>query len=114
MEGARKKELRQGYRQRETTGGVYLIRNTTNNKVLVESAQDLQGALHRFAFGKQTGSCLHLKLQKDWTEQGAGVFDLEVLEEYKKGDTQTQEEFQNDIKLLLELWRDRYVKEDTY
>jgi len=69
MEGARKKELRQGYRQRETTGGVYLIRNTINNKVLIESAQDLQGALHRFAFGKQTGSCLHLKLQKDWTEQ---------------------------------------------
>jgi len=110
----RKKELQAQYKEREMTGGVYLIRNTLNNKLLLDAAIDLAGSRNRFEFSKKTGSCVYLKLQKDWAEQGNSQFVFEALEELKKGETQTQAEFENDIKLLKEMWREKLSNEDFY
>jgi len=100
--------------EREMTGGVYQIKNTQTNKILLETAVDMKGAKNRFEFAKNTGSCVYLKLQKDWSEQESGQFVFEVLEELKKGETQTDAEFKADIQLLMELWRDKLSGADFY
>ena len=113
-DGGRKKELQSQYREREITGGVYLIRNTQNNKLFIDTAVDLQGGRNRFEFARKTGSCVYVKLQKDWNEQGGAQFVFETLEELTKGETQTQAEFKSDIELLKEMWREKLASEEFY
>jgi len=110
---SRKKLLAQ-YKEREIIGGVYVIKNTLNNKMLLDAAIDLKGSHSRFAFSQKTGSCLYLKLQKDWEKQGGGEFVFEVLEELKKAETQTTEEFKADIDVLKEIWLGKLAGKDLY
>jgi len=110
----RKKELLSQYKEREIVGGVYIIRNTLKNKVLLDAAIDLQGSKNRFEFSRKTGSCVYMKLQNDWAEQEKDQFAFEVLEELKKGETQTDKEFENDIGVLKEMWREKLSGEDLY
>lgn len=91
-----------------------MIRNTMNNKVFVDATVDLQGGRNRFAFAQKTGSCVYVKLQKDWDEQGGAQFVFEAIEELTKGETQTQAEFKADIELLKEMWREKLANEEFY
>jgi hypothetical protein len=111
---SRKKELQSQYNEREIVGGVYLIRNTINNKLLLDSSTDIQGSKNRFEFAQKTGSCVTPKLQKDWTEHGASPFVFEVLDELKKNETQSPAEFKTDINLLTEIWREKLSGEEMY
>ena len=110
----RKKELQSQYSGREVTGGVYLIRNTVNNRILVNAATDLQSSRNRFDFAQKTGSCIDMKLQKDWAEHGSAAFAFEVLDELKKGETQTDAEFKADVSLLKEIRLEKMSEEDQY
>ena len=113
-DGNTKKELQSQYKEREITGGVYVIRNTLKNKLLCEISTELNGTRNRFEFSQKTGSCVSMKLQKDWAEQGSGQFVFEVLEELKKGDTQTDAQFKADLELLKEMWLEKLTNEDMY
>ena len=107
-----KKEYKALYRERETIGGVYLIRNTVNNRVLLDAATDLNSRRNRFEFSQKTGSCVEMKLQRDWVAQETSDFVFEVLEELKKSDTQTPAEFKADIEFLKEIWLDKLAGEE--
>jgi len=110
-----KKKILAQYKERERIGGVYLIRNTLNNKILLDAATDLQSIRNRFEFAQKTGSCVNPKLQKDWLEHGCGAFLLEVPEQLVKGNTQTDAEFKADIEFLKEIWLDKLsISEDLY
>ena len=109
-----KKELREQYSNRDIIGGVYVIKNTLNNKALLLSTTDLQGSKNRFDFAQKTGSCIDLKLQSDWNKQGGGQFVFEALEELKKGETQTAEGFKADVDLLKDIWQDTLSGADFY
>ena len=109
-----KKELQNRYKEREIVGGIYAIKNMLNNKVFLEAATDLRGIRNRFEFAQQTGSCIHVKLQRDWDKHGGGQFVFEVLEELHKGDTQTAEEFKADIMLLKEMWLENLSSTEFY
>lgn len=109
MEKQNRKELLGAYKERRVVGGVYAIRNTKNGKRLLGAAADLKGFRNRFGFAKQTGSGLSLKLKKDWETFGPDAFELEILEELEKKETQTTEEFSADLRALLEL---HLVEED--
>ena len=101
------------YKEREIIGGVFAIRNTLNNKLLLDAAVNLKGSQNRFEFSRKHGSCIYMKLQKDWGKQG-GHFVFEVLEELKKGETQTDEEFKEDIAVLKEIWLTKLSEKDLY
>jgi hypothetical protein len=107
-----KKELIEKYKERQVVGGVYIIRNKINNKVLLDAATDLQASKNRFEFSKQIGVCTNLKLQKDWNEFGSSQFVFEVLEELEKGKTQTASEFLDDISVLKDMWLDKISESD--
>ena len=114
MDSGAKKAMQTRYREREVVGGVYAIRNTLSNKLLVGAAVDLQGMKNRFAFSQKTGSCVDLKLQGDWDAQGGGQFVFDVLEELVKGESQTAEEFKSDVGILKGLWIEQLSGSDFY
>jgi len=114
MDGKTRKELHSVYKDREIVGGVYLIKNTINNKVLLDATTNIHGSRNRFEFAVKTGSCVYLKLQKDWTEQGRRRFVFEVLEELKKDEAQTDAGFKADIDLLKEMWLEKLSGESFY
>jgi len=103
----KKKEIITQYKEREIVGGVYVIRNTVNNKVLLDAAADIQSIRNRHEFAQKTGSCVNPKLQMDWQEYGSGAFVLEVLEELTKGSSQTDGQYKADIVFLKEIWLDK-------
>ena len=109
-----KKDIMAQYKEREIIGGICAIKNTMNDRILVEATVDLQGSKNRFEFSRKTGSCVHMKLQSDWTKQGSGQFVFEVLEELKKGETQTAAEFRADLEVLKEMWLDKLSDRQLY
>ena len=111
---ASRKELAEQYKNRKKVGGVYAVRNTQKNRLLLESTVDLHGIRSRFDFAQKTNSCVDMKLQKDWSEQNGDWFVLEVLEELEKGESQTDDGFKADIKLLRELWLEKLAGESLY
>jgi hypothetical protein len=102
-----RKELTLAYKERKVVGGVYQIVNTQNSNFLLASTADLQGAQNRFDFAQKTGSCIHFKLQKDWAEFGPSAFKFEILEELEKKEDQSPKEFQEDLKVLQEMWAEK-------
>jgi hypothetical protein len=109
-----KKELLAQYKEREIVGGVYAITNTLNNKLFLEATTDLQKSKNRFDFAQKTDSCVHTKLQSDWSQQGGGQFAFEVLDELKKDEAQTMEEFKVDVGVLKKMWFDKLSDRDFY
>jgi len=114
MDSSQKKELQSNYKSRDMIGGVFLIRNTVNNRILLDAATDLGSRKNRFEFSQKTGSCVELKLKKDWSEQEGSNFVFEVLEELEKGETQTLKDFSADIGFLKEIWLEKLSSEDFY
>jgi hypothetical protein len=113
-ETKRKKELISQYKEREVIGGVYVIKNTLNNKMLFAATTDLRASINRFDFSQKTGSCVDAKLQNDWNRQGGATFALEVLEELKKGEKQSAEEFKDDVEVLREMRLEELSGKDLY
>jgi hypothetical protein len=109
-----KKDMQSKYKEREIVGGVYAIRNTLNDKTFIDAATDMRGSKNRFDFAQKTGSCIHMKLQDDWNRQGGGQFVFEVLEELRKGDGQTAEEFKADVGFLKDVWLDKLSDRELY
>ena len=114
MDNDRKKALKSEYAEREVIGGVYLVRNTLNNKALLDTATDLKACKNRFEFALTTGSCVYPKLQQEWSAQGGRHFTLEVLEELSKGETQTQAEYKSDLEFLKDIWLEKLTDEELY
>lgn len=107
MEKQKKKELLNKYKERKVTGGICVIKNTANGKMLLAAVTDLQGYKNRFEFFNSTGSCTDNRLKNDWNEFGADVFVLETFEELVKKETQTAKEFSEDIETLKEIWLEK-------
>lgn len=114
MDKLSKKELLAKYKERKVVGGVFAVRNSANNKMLVQSATNLQAAKNQFEFSQQTGGFTHMKLQEDWKKYGNSVFTYEVLEELEKKETQTDKEFSEDIKVLEQMWLEKLSSYDLY
>ena len=109
-----RKELIAKYKERKIIGGVYAIKNMTTGRALLLSAQDLQGSKNRFEFAQKTGSCIHPKLKDDWEVYGAKGFEFVTLEELEKLETQTPDEFKEDIKVLTEIWVEKFDPTELY
>lgn len=114
MDKQNKKELAAAYKERKVVGGIYGIVNSGNGKMLLLSTCDMQGSRNRFEFSKKTGSCINLKLREDWQKYGNMAFDFTVLEELTKKESQTDQEFAEDIATLQELWTEKLLGKNLY
>ena len=109
-----RKEILAQYKEREIIGCVYLIRNTLNNRVLLDTSADINSIRNRFEFAQKTGSCVVPKLQEDWSEHGSGAFSFEVLDELKRGENQTDAQFKDELGLLKDMWSEKLANEEFY
>ncbi len=98
----RKKHI-DSYKERTCVGGVYIVKNTVNGKIYLDCTADIEAMKNRFAFLKQTNSCVFFKLHKDWNTYGPDAFNLAVLETLEKGENQTNEAFMDDLMTLKEI-----------
>jgi hypothetical protein len=109
-----KKELCTEYKEKKAIGGVYIIRNKKNSKILVEGSPDMIAIKNRFEFAQKMGSCVNMKIEKDWVNIGGENFEFEMLEEIEKMNEQTSDEFRKDVKLLKEMWCEKLKGNDFY
>jgi hypothetical protein len=111
-----KKLLISAYKERSKTdtGGVYMIRNIKNGKILLETASDIEAASNRFSFAQKTGSCINYKLNRDWAADGGGIFTFEVAETINKNADQTPAEFREDLQVLKKMWVEKYEPSQLY
>ncbi|WP_071392874.1 GIY-YIG nuclease family protein [Bacillus tuaregi] len=95
----RKKALKQQFKETAVTAGVYQIKNTINQKILVGSTKNVK-MLNGIQFMLETNSyTTNKELQKEWNEYGKDAFEIEILETLKKKD----EPYFNEREALAEL-----------
>ena len=77
----RKKQLKQEYQQRIPSIGVFQIRNTNNEKILLVAGKDLRALINRHRFQLQKSGHPNKALQEDWQRLGENTFAFEIIEE---------------------------------
>jgi hypothetical protein len=102
-----KKELREQYKNRVCVGGIYRVKCTGNGEQWLRSTKDMKGAKNRFDFAVSINSCLESYMKENWNCYGASSFAFEILEEITKKETQTDQEFADDVETLFEMWNER-------
>jgi len=100
-----KKALAAAYKERQNIGGVYVIRDQAGAVALLAAAPNLDGALNRFRFAQQTGSCVHPSLEKSWGD-GQG-FTIEVLDRLEQDPEWSRRRWQEELAALAGLWREK-------
>ncbi len=113
MEENTKKDLQTQYKNRTVVGGIYSIKCNESGKIWLKSAKDLQGQKNRFVFFTSTNTCPEPGMRFDWEKYGAASFSFSVIEEIEKKEAQTEREFNEDLKLLLEMWSEKIRDEET-
>lgn len=109
-----RKEALQRYKERKMIGGVCCIRNTVTDKRLIFLENDLEAGRNRFEFTSKSGVCASFKMQRDWKTQGAQDFVFEVMEQLEKKEDQTVAEFNEELKMLEEMVKGRFLKGEMY
>ncbi len=80
------KELKDAYKQMKFRKGVFQVRNTVNNKILVGSSTDLDRAWNSHKTQLKYGNHPCTALQNDWNQLGEEHFRYEIIEELKTGE----------------------------
>jgi len=75
------KELKDAYKQKKFSIGVFQIRNTVNGKVLVSSSVNLDAIFNRIRAELKFNGHRNEQLQKEWNAFGEEKFKFEVLSE---------------------------------
>lgn len=114
MEKQRRKDIQAKYKAQRESGGIYVIRNIVNGKVLLLTTTNMQGSKNRFEFSQKTGSCENPKLTADYRSIGNSAFIFEILETLDMGDEQTYENYVNDLKILQSLWLEKFDANKLY
>jgi hypothetical protein len=109
-----KKVLKEEYKQRKISGGIYRVVNTRNGKYVFGYAVDIQAKQNSFNFLGSSGACRDPRAVKDWQTFGNGVFSFEVLETLEKKKDQTQEQFIEDLETLAGIWDEKLGKGNRY
>jgi hypothetical protein len=86
--------------------GVFQIRNTTNDKVYVDSSTNVPGKINRHTFALKAGLHASKILQADWNELGETAFEFETLEPVEPRDDSNYN-YAADLKVLEDLWLEK-------
>ena len=98
-----RKDLKREYSERAKPAGLFQVKNTVNNKILLGSSLNLDGALNSHKFTLSIGSHRNAALQADWNTYGADAFAFEILEVVKASDD-PYFKIQDELTLLEQIW----------
>ena len=103
---ADKKQLKKDYQQTPRTAGVFLIRNTSNDKVFLAAGIDLHGLINRHKFALTHDGHQNKQLQADWNQFGGNNFAFEIVDELnpRAGD---QIDYKAEVTFLEDLWLEK-------
>lgn len=107
MDKESKKKLKEAYKNKTVTGGIYSITNTITEKKYIYMTRDLAGSKNRFEFAKVSNTCVNITLSKEWEIYGGDAFTFKILETLDREPEQTDKEFQDDLALLLNIWKEK-------
>jgi len=100
----RKAELKHEYKMNPRQGGVYLIRNNSNNKIFVGSGPNVEGQINKQKLNLTLNGMPVKELQQDWNKLGESGFTFEVLDRLKLKDDMTMKEYKEELVLLEQMW----------
>ena len=86
--------------------GVFQIRNTTNDKVFVDSSTNVPGKINRHTFALKAGLHASKPLQADWNDLGELAFEFETLEPVEPRDDPNYD-YTGDLQVLEGLWLEK-------
>ena len=98
------KRLKKDYQQTPPPMGVFLIRNTANDKVFVGAGLNLRGTMNRHRFQLNMGGHANQRLQADWSELGSSNFTFEIVDQLQPRPDGND---RADLESLLGLWLER-------
>jgi len=107
LEKLTKKALKEQYKERVVVGGVYCIKCNDMDQSWMRATTDMKGSKNRFLFSVSANSTPELCMTEAWNRFGPSAFSFEIVEELKKKEAQTEREFSDDVKTLLELWLEK-------
>lgn len=86
--------------------GVFQIRNTTNDRIFVDSSSNIPGKVNRHKFTLNAGLHESKTLQADWNDLGETAFEFETLEPVEPRDDQNYN-YAADLETLENLWLEK-------
>ena len=107
------KKLLAAYRERPITGAVCAVTDTVSGRTLLLASPNPAGQRNRFQFAVSTDMPLHPAMAADWRAHGGAAFTFARLEELEKKPGQTDRQFQEELELLRDIWRERLAAEGT-
>jgi hypothetical protein len=103
MEKLSKKEIKEQYRNRTVIGGVYCITCSGSGQKWIKSTNNIAGQINKLEFFVSTNLCPEPGMNSDWQQYGASSFSLDILETLEKGETQTDKEFSDEIRIMYDM-----------
>lgn len=100
------KQLKEDYKLAKRAFGVFLIRNTTNDKVFLASGLDIQGIINRHKFALKAGNHGSRDLQNDWNQLGAEKFEFEILDQMQPTD-EPSFNARRELEFMEEMWLEK-------
>ena len=100
-----KRELKKQYQQSHRPMGVFVIRNTVNQKIFVAASVNLPGLINRHKFALQRGSHASPSLQADWNLLGADKFEFEIVDELTP--RSGVDDYRQELEMIENLWLEK-------
>ena len=108
-----RKELKDEYKQKESTMGVFQIKCTVNEKSLIDNSVDIESKWNRHKMELRFGSHRTKELQNDWNKYGEDTFTFKVLSELKKSEEE-HVNYNKELKTLQNMIIEELKIQNTY
>lgn len=102
-----KRALKNQYMESKLPMGVFIIKNTINNRVYVGASVNLEGAMNRNRFELNMKTHRNKKLLQDWLAFGEANFNFEVIDTLQHRD-EPNFDCEAELAALVEIWRNEY------
>ena len=107
----RKKELKRLYKMTRPEMGIFVIRPRGGKKCYIQATGDLRGVMNGALARLNGGGHPNRELQKEWSETGAGGFEMEVLERLAYDKDESKTDYGEELELLRMIWEEKLTKE---
>lgn len=97
-----RKEIKEEYKQKKFSMGVFQVRNISNNKIFIDNSIDMVSKWNRHKTELRFGNHKNMELQKDWNEKGENNFVFEILSELKH-DEERSVNYPKELQLLQQM-----------
>jgi hypothetical protein len=100
------KRLKKQFQETPRALGVFLIRNTTDDRIFLGPGIDLRGTINRHRFQLTNGSHPNKELQRDWARLGPDKFAFEILEELMPRN-EPSFDARRELEFMEEMWLEK-------